>query len=181
MSDMDIKEQIILTASGILVAIIAAFLTYFLTRFQENKKSEKLYFKTFEIIDATFDWHLSQLNRLDKSLGYLEEASVKSRNIIIDKFPARFNSSIIQKSVENLISFKGCDEKLVKLLVFYSNHIEELNEQLDFSEIHNTMDKIELFEKEESIRSFFSEIRTEYVEKLKTEIELSRKMMKNAR
>ena len=166
---------------GIIIAIVAAALTFYFSRLSENKNAKLTYFKTFEIIEASFDWNLSQINRLDTSLTLLKEKSIKSKTIIIDEFPVSFNSSIIQASVDKLIRYKKSDEQLIKLLIFYSNHLEELNYQIKFEAVNKTIKGLDEERIEEDISTYFNSIQSEYLDKLKTEIEICKQIMKNAR
>lgn len=175
------KNQIIITSSGILIAIIASLSAHFLSIRKENKNSEVAYYKTFEIINANFDWHISQLSRLEISLLQIKETSLITKSIIIEEFPINLNSSIILSSINQLMKYKYSDEKLIKLLIFYSNHLEELNYQLKFASANETISKLDENDIESGINEFFDSIQLEYIDKLKDEIEISRKIMKNAR
>ena len=167
--------------SKILIAAFAAFFTYFLARYQDNQNAKEKYYKTFDIVEATLDWHTSQLRRLNDGLNHLRDASISEKYIIVDNFPVEFNSSIILSSVKELITYKKCDEKLIKLLVFYSNHLDELNYQIEFAPANKTIEKLKEEEIEESIRDYFASIENDYIKELELEIKLCKGMMENAR
>ena len=108
----------------------------------------------------------------------LKSASLIEKQIIIDDFPTKFESSILQKSIENLVDYKGSDEVLIKLLIFYLNHIEDLNYQLKFTSANKTISTLNNDDSiEQGIHDYFNSIKTEYLEKIKNEILICEKLI----
>lgn len=176
--DMEYKVQIIATLSGAFIAIITTFLAYRFNKLQEQTNSKQLYFQTLNITEANFDWHLGQLNRLSTSIDLLRESSLIDRKIVVDYLPVKLETSILLKIIDNLIPYKKGNKDLIKLLIVYVNHLEELNYQLKFDNANKTISALSEEQSiNDGINDFFDAIQKEYIDKIKKEIQLSRQLI----
>ena len=176
--DIEYKVQVVAILSGAFIAIFTTFLAYRYNRLQEQKSQKQLYFQTLDIIEATFDWQTGQLNRLSTSVKLLKESSLIDKKIIIDNLPVKLETSILLKTVDNLLPYKKSEKKLIKLLIVYINHIEELNYQLNFINANKTIETLKNEESiDDGINNFFDSIQTEYIDKIKKEIQICRQLI----
>lgn len=176
--DIQYRVQIIAILSGAFIAILTTFLAYRYNRLQEQKSQKQLYFQTLEIIEANFDWQIGQLSRLSTSIKLLKESSLIDKKIVIDNLPVKLETSILLKNIDNLIPYVKSEKKLIKLLIVYINHVEELNYQLNFINANKTIDTMKNEESiEKGINDFFGSIQTEYVDKIKMEIQICRQLI----
>jgi hypothetical protein len=176
---MEYKIQIIAFSAGVLIAFVTTFFAFKFAKRQENLKQKRIYNKALSIIDANLDWKLNQINRLDTIIVLLKESSIIEKEIIINKFPANFNSSMLQSSIEYLIEYKDCDDTLIRTLTFFLNHIEELNYQLDFSHANKTISTLSNSESiEKGIVEYFDIIKTDYIEKIIHEINFCKSIIR---
>ena len=174
--NLEYTSQIIAMFSGALIAILSSYLTYRFSVNQEYAKDKRIYRKNLNIIDSNLDWQINQIDRLENSLSILHETSLKEGQITIDKFPTTFNIRILQNSINNLTEYKESDELLLRTLIFYLNHIEDFNYQLEFINANKIISTLKDEKRIEiGINDFFASLKKEYIEKLKYEI----KLMKN--
>ncbi len=108
--DIEYKVQVVAILSGAFIAIFTTFLAYRYNRLQEQKSQKQLYFQTLDIVEATFDWQTGQLNRLSTSVKLLKESSLIDKKIIIDNLPVKLETSILLKTVDNLLPYKKSEK-----------------------------------------------------------------------
>ncbi len=168
--NLEYKVQIFATLGGIIIALISTFLAHYFSRLSSKAKSKKLYQQSLESIDATFDWQLGQLSRLETSLNHLKDASVISKKIVIDNLPVKLETNLLLSLLDNLVSHEKGEKNLLKLIIVYINHIDEFNYQLDFKNANKTLENLNDKSIEESINEYFKDIKKEYIDKIQLEV-----------
>jgi len=158
------EGQIISTAGGIIVAILAAFLTYFLAKRQNISQERDYYQGILSTLHVELYWHNHHFDLLKKTLDKLESESIRKKSFLIERAPMQFNLSIIESSIENITGYKRFNPQLLALLTSYQNQIRNINYFLDFTNANEIIMSIENSqEKENRIADYFQVIRTEYI------------------
>lgn len=176
------EGQIIGTLGGVLIALIAAYLTYYFSRLQVKRKEKKSYQGMLYILHLELYFHNDQLDRLRETLEKLKITSIDKREFVIENSPAEFNLSIIEKCLDKIINYEGFKPELVVFVVSYINLIKEFNYILDFRNARELMSKIienENRDIEERIEDYFDTLNVEYIDKAKLNISEIRKIIEN--
>lgn len=185
------EGQLIGTAGGILIAILAAFLTYYLSNRQVNKKEKEAMEKEMKkekekyegmlyVLHVELYWQNHQLDMLKNTLDKLKTTSIDKRKFVIENAPTEFNLLIVEKCLDKIIDYKDYKHELVVLLVSYINQIKELNYILDFRnarELISNMGKDETLDIEGRIEDYFNTFNAEYIEKIKPNISTIRQII----
>jgi hypothetical protein len=165
---VEYKVQIIAIFSGAFIAILSAFIAYLFSIRQADKKEKCVYLKNLSIIDSNIDWQLNQITRLESSLLLLHKTSLSDGQISISEFPTTFNTKILQNSINNLTEYKESNETLLKTLIFYLNHIEDFNHQLEFENANTIITTLDDKDGVEAgINDFFASLKEDYIEKIR--------------
>lgn len=176
------EGQIIGTLGGVLIALIAAYLTYYFSRLQVKRKEKKSYQGMLYILHLELFFHNDQLDRLRETLEKLKITSIDKREFVIENSPAELNLSIIEKCLDKIIDYEGFKHELVVFVVSYINLIKEFNYILDFRNARELMSKIvenENRDIEERIEDYFDTLNVEYIDKAKLNISEIRKIIEN--
>ena len=136
------EGQIIGTLGGVIIALIAAYLTYYFSRIQAKRKERKSYQGMLYILHLELYFQNDQLYRLRETIEKLKITSIDKREFVIENPPAEFNLSIIEKCLDKIIDYEGFKHELVVFVVSYINIIKEFNYILDFRNARELMSKI---------------------------------------
>jgi len=165
---------------GLLIAILAAYLTYFFSVRQAQKKEKDAYLGLLYTLHVELYWQNHHFDLLKKTLVKLKSASIENNSFVIESSPMQFNLSIIETGLLKVIDYKYYDYRIVALLTSYLNQIRDINYFLDFKNanelIHNFNDKHEI---EQRIADYFNVLNNEYVNKTQPVISDIRKLIEN--
>lgn len=176
------EGQIIGTLGGVLIALIAAYLTYYFSRLQAKRKEKESYLGMLYILHLEFYFHNDQLDRLRETIEKLKVSSIEKREFVIENPPAEFNLSIVEKCLDKIIDYECFKHEIVIFVVSYINLIKEFNYILDFRNARELMSKIRLNENidiVEKIEGYFDTINVEYIDKAKLNISELRRIIEN--
>jgi hypothetical protein len=176
------EGQLVATIGGIVIALIAAYLTFYFSNLQTKRKEKENYDGMLYVLHVELFWQNNQLDMLKRTLEKLKTTSINEREFVIENPPAQFNLAIIELCLEKIVDYKDYKHELVVLLVSYINQIKELNYILDFRNARDILSKInknETREIEERIGDYFDVFDIEYIDKAKPNISMIRKIIEN--
>lgn len=165
---------------GIFIAIIAAYLTYYFSVIQAQKKEKDSYHGLLYTLHVELYWQNNHLILLIKTLDILKAASLENKSFVLESSPMQFNLSIIETGLLKIIDYKYYDYKIVALLTSYLNQIRDINYYLDFKNanmlLRNLNDKQEI---QTCIEDYFNVLNNEYINKTHPVIIDIRKLVEN--
>ncbi len=101
---------------GLLIAILAAHLTYFFAVRQAKKKEKDAYQGLLYTLHIELCWHNHHFNLLKNTLDKLKSASIEKKSIVINNSPIQFDLSIIETGLFKVIDYKHYNYEIVALL-----------------------------------------------------------------
>lgn len=165
---------------GLLIAILAAYLTYFFSVRQAQKKERDAYQGLLYTLHVELYWQNNHFDLLKVTLDKLKDASIENKSFVLESSPMQFNLSIIETGLLKAIDYKYYNHEIVALLTSYLNQIRDINYYLDFKNanmlLHNLADKQEI---EQRIGDYFNVLNNEYITKTQPVISDIRKMIEN--
>lgn len=174
------EGQLVATIGGILIAIIAAYLTYLLSLYQINKKEKDAYQGLLYTLHVELYWQNHHFELLKKTLYRLKITSIQNKKFVFESTPMQFDLTIIEKGLLNVIDYKYYNYELVALLTSYINQIRDINHFLDFKNasdlLNNLNDKPDI---EQLIAGYFNDLNIEYINKTQPVISRIRKIIEN--
>lgn len=90
------EGQLIATIGGIVVALLAAYLTFYFSNLQTKRKEKENYDGMLYILHVELFWQNNQLDMLKRTLEKLKTTSINEREFVIENPPAQFNLAIIE-------------------------------------------------------------------------------------
>jgi len=160
------EGELISTFGGTIVAILAAFLTYFLSKYQAVKKERNKYQGLLYTVYIELIWHKSHFEKLIKTIDRIGDISITEQFIITDSAPMQFNLALIENGLNQIIEYKSFNQNLVVLTTSYLNNLRDINYFLEFSTankvLQNQSDKSNI---ENQIKGYFETLKTEYINK----------------
>ena len=160
------EGSIIGTLGAALIAILAAFLTYYLSQRQSSKNKEKAYQGLLYALHVELDWHNSHLGLLENSLAAIEQASISNDVFIIENPPTQFNLLICENTISKMVDYEKFNHEIVALLTSYMNQIRNINYFINFNNANAILSKVEnKAEKKLHIKNYFTVLNDEYIHK----------------
>lgn len=80
---------------GLLIAILAAYLTYFFSVRQAQKKERDAYQGLLYTLHVELYWQNNHFDLLKVTLDKLKDASIENKSFVLESSPMQFNLSII--------------------------------------------------------------------------------------
>lgn len=108
-----IVDQFKVNNGGIAIAILAAFLTFSFSQYQENQQDKKNYEGLLYVIHVEMVWQKNHFLLLRNTLSQLKKASTDSHSFIIQDSPMQFNLAMLETSLTKVIEYKKFNHKLV--------------------------------------------------------------------
>lgn len=165
---------------GLLIAILAAYLTYFFSVCQAQKKERDAYQGLLYTLHIELYWQNNHFDLLKVTLNKLKDASIENKSFVLESSPMQFNLSIIETGLLKAIDYKYYNHEIVALLTSYLNQIRDINYFLDFKNanmlLHNLANKQEI---EQRIGDYFNVLNNEYITRTQPVISDIRKMIEN--
>ncbi|MEI6062380.1 MAG: hypothetical protein WCR72_16895, partial [Bacteroidota bacterium] len=174
------EGQLVGTSGGILIALLATYLSYRYSRYQASKKEKTRYQGMLYTLHVELYWQNLHFDLLIKTLESLKIVSIQNKSFVLEDAPMQFDLFIIEKGLANIIEYKNYKHELVALLVSHLNQIRSINQFLDFknvSALNNNLQVKKCVEK--SIESYFDTLSNEYINKTQPGISVIRKMIED--
>lgn len=172
------EGELIGSLGGLLIAILAAYLTYFFSEQHALKKEKDAYQGLLYTLHLELYWQKNHFVLLRKTLDKLKTASIEKQSFVLESSPMQFNVSIIETVLLKVIDYKYYDYKIVALLTSYLNQIRSINYFLDFKNakelMHNLNNKQEI---EQRIVDYFNVLNNDYIDKTQSVIPDIRKLI----
>jgi len=156
------QGDIIGTLGAGIIAIFAAFLTYYIQR-QQLKYAYQgfLYVLYIELIN-----HNNNFKLLKDTLAKAKLISIEKRDFIFEKAPMQFSLLIIENTLSKATNYKKFNHKLIALLTSYADNIRNINYFLDFTNAKEIITHQEQGQNiEHQIADYFETLNIEYIEK----------------
>jgi hypothetical protein len=161
------EGELIGALGGAFIAILAALLTYLLSKRQVQKKEKRIYHGQLYILHVELYWHKNSLKLLSNSINELKNASMRDREILIENFPLTVDSAVIDASLKNIIEYKNFNHGIVALLVSYQNQLRNIIKALDFKNAKELLEnKINEDQIVDSIQEYFDVLNSQYLDKV---------------
>lgn len=165
---------------GLLIAILAAYLTYFFSVCQTQKKEKDAYQGLLYTLHVELFWQNNHFELLRKTLDKLKVVSIENKSFVLERSPMAFNLTIVETCLLKIIDYKYYNHKIVVLLTSYLNQIRDINFYLDFKNandlLKNINDKKEI---EQRISDYFNVLNKEYMDKTQPVISKIRILIEN--
>lgn len=172
--------QVISTASGVLIALVAAFLTYYLSKHQTNNDNKHKYQGLLYTLHVELDWHYHHFDLMTNTLRKLEKNSMAIERFATNGDPMLFDLSIVENIVLKLTDYKNFDHAIVALLTSYLNNLKDINSYLDFRIANELLDnQVGNHDSKQIISDYFQTLRSEYVDKTQPVINDIQKLIKD--
>lgn len=174
------EGELIGAMGGILIAILAASLTYFFSIYQTQKKEKDAYQGLLYTLHVELYWQNNHFDLLRKTLDKLKVASMVNKSFVLESSPMQFNLSIIETGLLKAIDYKYYNHEIVAFVTSYLNQIRDINYYLDFRSANDLMlnlnDKQEI---EQRIADYFDVLINEYINRTQPVISNIRKLIEN--
>lgn len=157
-----------------MIAILASFLTYYLTLRQQNNKEKQNYNGLLYTLHTELYWHSHHLHLLKNTIKLLAEALIK-KDFILKKPLIEIDIALTNQILLQLIDYKGYNYDLITLLTSYNNQIKSLNYFLDFNSASEFLKLIK--DDEKDVKSYFESLENQYINKTQTTIIESQKIL----
>lgn len=162
------EGSIIGTFGAALIAVLAAFLTYYLSQKQIKKNNKNSYQGLLYALHIELDGHKHHFSLLENSLEAIEKVSIENDEFIIKSPPTQFNLLICENTISRIIDYKKFNHEIVALLTSYMNQIRNINYFIDFNNANAIISKVENnAEKKLHIKNYFSALKEQHI--IKTE------------
>lgn len=174
------EGQLVGTIGGVIIAILAAGLTYYFSQRQIDKKEQNAYNGLLYTLYVELYWQDHHFVLLKETLSKLEFVSIKNNEFVLQEAPMQFDLSITEQVLLKSIDYKHFNHDLVALLTSYQNQVRDINYFLDFNKasylLRNLNDDVE---KKKRISDYFSVLKNEYINKTQPVIADLREIIKN--
>lgn len=168
------------TLGGILIAILAAFLTLMFSQYKISKKEKENYQGLLYTLHAELYWHDHHFKLLKNTLLKLKTASIKKQEFVLLNSPMQFNLSITETILLKAVEYKHYKHELIALLTSYLNQMRDINYFLDFSNANELLIKTENgINNGEIISDYFTVLENQYIEKTQPVISDMRKIIES--
>ena len=170
------EGEIVGTLGAFMIAILASLYASYLTKKNIRQKETDNYNGILSLIHTELGAQKQHLNLLRNSLKILLDASVTNKNIPIDELPMKFDLSILDYAIFKIYEYKDYQQGIPTLLIHYRNLIKGVNTSLEFK---NSIKMIKegISEVENTIKSYFNVLDTEYLDKMNLAIETINKLI----
>ncbi len=166
------EGAIISTLGAALIAIFAAFLTYYLSQKQDSKNKKNAYNGILYALNIELHWHQNHIKLLENSLKAIETVSRENSTFIIDNPPTQFNLQVCENTLSKIINYKRFNHEIVALLTSYLNQIRNINYFIDFKNANSILSKVDnIEEKKVHIKNYFETLKSEHIDKTKISLE----------
>ena len=165
------EGEIIGALGGAIIAIIAVFLTYLLSKRQLQNKERRMYYGQLYIIHVALHWHKTSLKLLSNTLTELENTSISNREILIGNLPMTVDLSVIDASLKNIIEYKYFNHGIAALLISYQIQLRNIIKALEFKHLKDLLENnINKDQIEDSIKEYFASLNSQYLNTMQTMI-----------
>lgn len=165
------EGQIVSTLGAALVAILAAFLTYFISKWQMNKKAKKYYQGLKQTLLVELKLQENQLHILKESLRNLKNVSITKKEFVINNVPMKFETSYIETVLINVVKYENFYMHLVANIQAHLYNLRDINFVLDFKTANELLLKLDNKGLETYIGNYYDRINLENIDK--TELSIS--------
>lgn len=160
------EGQLIGTLGGVLIAILAALLTFFFSQYQSDKRGKFTYQGLLYILYVELGWHINHLKLLRATLNELKLASIRNHTFVLESAPKQVDLSIFEKGILNLIDYKHFNHGIVAFVVSYQNQIREINSCIDFKNAKELLANMnDIHDIDKRIADYFDVLDNEYTKK----------------
>lgn len=159
--------QIISTLGASMVAILAAFLTYFLSKWQMNNKAKKYYQGLNKTLLCELKLQENQLHILQNSLSDLKKASIIKKEFVVNNIPLKFHTLYIETILINIVKYDNFDMHLVANIQALLFNLRDINFVLDFHTANELLLKLDKKGLETYIVNYYDRIDQENINKTK--------------
>lgn len=159
------EGEIVGTLGAFMIAILASLFASYLTKKNIRRKETDNYNGILSLIHTELGAQKKHLNLLRNTLKDLVDASVTNKNIPIEELPMKFDLSILDFAIFKLFEYKDYHQEISSLLVYYRNLIKDINNSLEFKNLIK-MNEDGMSDIENTIKSYFNVLDTEYVDKM---------------
>lgn len=149
--------------AGILIAIVASFLTFYLAKSNDFQKERNNYQGNLYSLYVELDWHKNHFKLLNKTLFKLKTASLQNGYFILKSTPMQFDLSITENSLNRITGFKGYNHEIIGMLISYINQLKSINYLLDFNKANELIFNKNIKQNIERISKYFEVLDTQYI------------------
>jgi len=154
---------------GLMIAIIASFLTHFFSNYRQRAKEKTLYIGLLQtmLIEITYQKH--QLEKIGESVKSFMELSIERKKFVADSIPIPLNLSISDSILSKIIDYKRYERSVFVNLAIYLNQLRDVNTYLNFKiarDINSTLN--DAIVSENSIQVYFSVLQNDHINRAKT-------------
>lgn len=168
------------TLGGVIIAILAAFLTLLFSQYQISKKEKETYQGLLYTLHVELHWHDQHFDLLKNTLQKLKTTSIKNHEFVLLNSPMQFDLSITETILLKVVEYKHFNQELVAFLTSYLNQMKDINYFLDFSNASELLIKTENgINKGELISDYFTVLENQYIGKTQPVISDMRKIIEN--
>lgn len=117
---------------GGVTAVLAAFLTYYLSKVNRRKKEKKVYEGLLYSIHTELDWQKNHTRALRNQLGKVKRLSIESVRFVVDEAPNKYDTRYLEYCRERILEYDNFTPQILALLSTYINLLLETNVNIDF-------------------------------------------------
>lgn len=154
------------TLGGVFIAVLAAFLTYLLSKRQTQEREEKIYQGILYSVHIELDWQQNHNNLLRRELSNLHRLSHEEGRFIVERAPDEFHTNYIESSRERILNYNSFNHKILAFLSTYINLLIDANRHIDFSIARSLDLGDDLNHRRELISQYFQKIEENCLSKI---------------
>lgn len=161
------EGEIIGAIGGLLIAIVAAILTNWISKKHADKKEHNTYIGYVYTLHSELAFQSHQFKLLISSLDSYRRVSLASHRFVIDHLPAQFNIELIETLILKMLDYKNFNSLVVVKLLAYVSQAKAIIEYIDFHNANQLLENLITDEdKDECINLYLDNINNEYVNKM---------------
>jgi hypothetical protein len=153
---------------GVIIAGVASYLTYFLTKHQERQKTRTNYIGILKSAHAEVCWIGNHTRRLKNTVLEVKRVSMIEGDFAVDSTPEPIHLEWIESCRARLLEYEKVNMQLVHLLSHYINLIRDTNRSLDFRAAKSLIVDVSESERNDALQEYFDTLTSEFVGKVET-------------
>jgi len=161
------EGEIIGAIGGLLIALVAAYLTNKISKKYSEKKDYNSYLGIVYTLHAELSFQRQQFKLLISSLDSLRRESLSNHGFAVDSLPTQFNIELIDTLILKMLDYKDYNRFVVVKLLAYISLVKAIVSFLNFNNANQLLKSLMTdAEKDDCINLYFNEINVEYVDKM---------------
>ena len=161
------EGEIIGAIGGLLIAIVAAILTNWISKKYTDKKEHNSYIGYVYSLHSELAFQRNQFKLLISSLDSYRRVSLASHRFVIDSLPTQFNIELIETLIFKMLDYKKYNSLVVVKLLAYVSQVKAIVAYLNFNNANLLLENLmTVEEKDECICLYLDNINSDYVDKM---------------